>query len=231
MSDDSGRHTITVVVATNVRLYRNGLATSLAGSDKVSVVATSSDRGETLARVEALAPDVAIVDIAMRESLELIRDLRCRSDSTKIIAFGVEEVSSDILECAEAGAAGYVTADASLDTLVQAIEQISRDELVCPPQIAARLFKRIAEGIDRSPDGRDPQQNLTLREHQVLNLIGHGHSNKEIAQELNIAETTVKHHVHHLLKKLAVTTRAQAAARASLSIRRHPLSDHRWESQ
>lgn len=152
--------------------------------------------------------------MATRESFELIRDLRSGALRCKILAFAVDEIGADIIECAEAGAAGYVTADASIDDLVMAIERIARSELVCSPRIAAQLFGRISERGERwSVEAKT----LTSRERQVLECLRQGKSNKEIARTLNIAEATVKNHVHHLLEKLDVTTRAQAVAHATLS--------------
>jgi len=172
--------------------------------------------------VRRLSPDVVLVDMATRESLSLITDLRAAANASKILAFAVEENASDVIECAEAGAAGYVAADASIEELIAAIERIARSELVCSPRIAAQLFGRMSE---RGEPSSGESKILTTRERQVLDCIRQGQSNKEIAQALNIAEPTVKNHVHHLLEKLEVTTRAQAAARAPLSsARRRALS-------
>lgn len=212
----SGRgRPIGVLIIADVRLYREGLAASLASRDHLSIIATSASRPDALAKVREIGADVVVVDMAIRESLDLICDLRREALATKILAFGVEEVTSDILDCAEAGAAGYVTADASIDELVTAIERIARAELVCSPQVTATLFQRVSEGPNRSGPGTQARS-LTNRERQVLRLMQQGHSNKEIAQNLNIAEPTVKNHVHHLLEKLEVSTRAQAVARATL---------------
>jgi len=209
------RNPIGVLIIADVRLYREGLSASLASRDHLSIVATSASRPDALTKIREIGADVAVIDMAVRESLDLIGDLRREAPSTKILAFGVDEVTSDIIECAEAGAAGYVTADASIDELVTAIERISREELVCSLHVAATLFKRVAEGSPRPMPGA-PGRMLTSRERQVLRLMQQGHSNKEIAQRLNIAEPTVKNHVHHLLEKLDVSTRAQAVARAAL---------------
>jgi DNA-binding NarL/FixJ family response regulator len=152
--------------------------------------------------------------MATRESLELLSDLRDAAIGCKVLAFAVEENAADVIECAEAGAAGYVTADASIDDLIVAIERIARSEFVCSPHIVAQLFGRMSE---RGEVTSVESKTLTARERQVLDCIRHGHSNKEIAQKLNIAEPTVKNHVHHLLEKLDVTTRAQAAARTTFS--------------
>jgi two-component system nitrate/nitrite response regulator NarL len=210
---------IGVLIVADVRLYREGLAASLSGCAQLSVTATCGGRVDALSRLRDVAVDVAIVDMASRASLELIGDLRRASAAIKILAFAVEEVTADILDCAEAGATGYVTADASLEELVTAIECIAREELVCSPRIAATLFRRLSELTDGVVPGA-PKGALTSRERQVFDFIRQGQSNKEIAQNLNIAEPTVKNHVHRVLEKLEVTTRAQAAARGVPSTRR-----------
>jgi len=217
MSDYSGRSLITsVFIVAAVRLYREGLAGSLATCPRVSVVGTCANRADARERVRQLRPDVVIVDIATRDSLELIRDIQDEALQCNVLAFAVDEIPSDIIECAEAGATGYVTSDASIDDLVTSIERIARAELVCSPQIAGELFRRISQGGERWSSER---KTLTTRERQVLDCIRQGKANKEIAQKLNISEPTVKNHVHHLLKKLDVTTRAQAAAHVPLSSR------------
>jgi two-component system, NarL family, nitrate/nitrite response regulator NarL len=217
-----------VLIVADVRLYREGLAGSLESRPQIQVVATSANRAEALCRFRELQPDVVVLDMATRESLDLIRDLRDEAVPPKILAFAVEEVSSEVLECAEAGASGYVTADATVDDVVAAIYRITRDELLCSPRIAATLFGRVAEHAHGSVFDRSCAKPMTTRERQVLECIRQGYSNKEIAQKFNIAEPTVKNHVHHLLEKLEVTTRAQAAARATLALdRRRPFGARR----
>jgi two-component system, NarL family, nitrate/nitrite response regulator NarL len=167
---------------------------------------------------------VVLIDVATSESLDLIHDLRAAARPCKILVFAVAERSADILECAEAGAAGYVTAEASIEDLVTAIERITRAELACSPRVAAQLFNRIGERGDQWTGRPSTDKGLTTREHQVLDGIRQGQSNKEIGQKLNIAESTVKNHVHHVLEKLHVTTRAQAALCCTLAFtRRRPF--------
>jgi two-component system, NarL family, nitrate/nitrite response regulator NarL len=217
-------YSIGVLVIADVRLYREGLAGSLSSRPHIRVVGTSASHADARERVRELQPDVVVLDMATGESLDLIRDLRGEAVPPKILAFAVEEVASDILECAEAGASGYVTADASIEDLVSAIQRIAREELVCSPRIAAKLFGRVAERAYDWVTDPSRAKSMTSRERQVLECICQGHSNKEIAKELNIAEPTVKNHVHHLLEKLEVATRAQAAARATLAFsRRRPF--------
>jgi two-component system, NarL family, nitrate/nitrite response regulator NarL len=213
-----------VYIVADVRLYREGLAGSLSTCPRLVVVGTCANRTDAREHVPRLRPDVVLVDVATRGSLELIRDLRADAPGCKVLAFAVEEIAEDIIECAEAGAAGFVTADASIDELVTAIQGVAQAELVCSPRIAAQLFGRISEGGGRCAF---ETRSLTSREREVLECIRQGKSNKEIAQTLHIAEPTVKNHVHNLLDKLDVTTRAQAAARAATaSSRRRAPGNH-----
>jgi two-component system, NarL family, nitrate/nitrite response regulator NarL len=213
-----------VYIVADVRLYREGLAGGLSTCPRLVVVGTCANRTDARKDVPRLCPDVVLVDVATRESLELIRDLRAEAPGCKVLALAVEEIAEDIIECAEAGAAGFVTADASIDDLVTAIERIAQAELVCSPRIAAQLFGRISERGER---WSFETKSLTSREREVLDCIRQGKSNKEIAQKLNIAEPTVKNHVHNLLDKLDVTTRAQAAARAVTASSRRRASGSR----
>jgi DNA-binding NarL/FixJ family response regulator len=103
-----------------------------------------------------------------------------------------------------------VTADASLDDVARAIDGALSGKLECPPHVAGELFRRI--GRPAAPQGSVAHPFLTVRERQVLEYVRAGLSNKEIGQRMALAESTVKNHVHHLLEKLDVPTRAQAAA-------------------
>src|SRR5262249_6125678 len=130
---------------------------------------------------------------------------RCR-----ILVFAVPEDIRAILTLAEAGADGFVTANATIPELVEAIERATAGELLCSPRIAAQLLRHAARRDHSIEQNGDPT--LTIREQQVFSLIKRGLSNKEIASALSIAEATVKNHVHHLLEKLRVSSRGQAVA-------------------
>jgi len=152
----------------------------------------------------------AILDVALENILDLMRALRSESSNSRILAFAVREDISAILNYAEAGADGFVTANSSIAELVEAIERTADGELLCSPRIAAQLLRRAAHRKTAEAGASGPV--LTTREEQVFSLLKQGQSNKEIGATLNIAEATVKNHVHHLLEKLQVTTRGQAAA-------------------
>lgn len=210
-----------LVVIADVRLYRDGLAAALANYDRLTVVGTAGNGADAMALVQQAQPDVAIVDMSLPGGFELLSQLRSLHPATELIAFGVDEDITIIVRCAEAGASGYVTLNASMDDLVNAIDRAAAGELECPPRVAAELFRRLASRAEprhAAPLGGDA---LTSREQEVLVLLTRGLSNKEIGAALRIAEATVKNHVHHLLEKLNVGTRAQAAACAHATVTRH----------
>ena len=202
---------IRVLVVASVRLYREGMAFNLENRDGVSVVGSAASRVEALGVATAMNPDVVVLDMATDQSLDLVRNLKEVVPRMKIIAFAVEEHDPEIVACAEAGVDGYVTPEGSMDDLTSTIISVTRGELLCSPKIAATLLRRVSA---LSKDVRDPHAtcDLTSREYEIVGLIEGGLSNKEIAVRLHIEVSTVKNHVHNLLEKLQVTSRAEAAA-------------------
>jgi two-component system, NarL family, nitrate/nitrite response regulator NarL len=207
----SGSKPIRLLLAVLVRLYRDGLAATLSMQPSLYVAASAASASEALALGRTCNPDVAIVDVSLDSSLDLIHALRVESANISILAFAVREDIATILEYAEAGADGFVTAQASVSEVIEAIERTAAGELLCSPRLAAQLLRRASHRRESAPDLQDGN-GLTIREEQVFGLLRQGQSNKEIATALSIAEATVKNHVHHLLAKLQVTTRGQAAA-------------------
>ena len=206
---------IQTLIVIEVRLYREGLASTLRDQERLAVVGTAGSRAEALRAVATHAPQLVIIDVALPEALELMSELRAQTPTTRIVAFAVDEDIAAILDCAEAGAAGFVTANASVDELVHAIERTIDGELLCSPRLAAELLRRAVERPAPRQPGPPTAGALTTREQQVLAFIQQGLSNKEIASQLHIAEATVKNHVHHVLEKLNVPTRSLVAAQFS----------------
>ena len=220
---------IQALIVIEVRLYREGLAATLRDHDRVAIVGTAGSRAEALRAVATHTPQLVIIDVALPEALELMRELRAQTPATRLVAFAVDEDIGAILDCAEAGAAGFVTANASVDELVHALERTIAGELLCSPRMAAELLRRAVDRPVRRAAALPAAAVLTIREQQVLAFIQQGLSNKEIASALHIAEATVKNHVHHVLEKLNVPTRNLVAASAVAdsprpSTRLRPLS-------
>jgi DNA-binding NarL/FixJ family response regulator len=205
------REPIRVLVVSDVRLYREGIATALDRRDTIAVVGAASSVTDAIARLADDNVRVVVVDMAINGSLAAVRAIAAAADArVKIIALAIDERATDIPAYAEAGLAGYVPCDATIDDLARTIALVDRDEMQCSPRVTGALFRRIAvlaSGV--KPAGTVPA--LSQREQQVLGLIQRGLSNKEIANQLTIELTTVKNHVHSLLRKLHVGTREEAA--------------------
>jgi DNA-binding NarL/FixJ family response regulator len=159
----------------------------------------------------ALAPDAIILDLLAACSLELAKSLSVRLPAAKIVAFAVRDSDREVLACAEAGIAAFVPPEASQADLLAALEHALRGELYCSPRVAALLYRHVASRPPAPPPLSDARR-LTRRELQILGLLEHGMSNKQIARSLRIGGATVKNHVHHILEKLHVHRRGEAAA-------------------
>jgi DNA-binding NarL/FixJ family response regulator len=167
--------------------------------------------------VERLRPDVVLMDLVMpkADGVEAMRLLRERGATARVIVLTSFLDDERLLPAIRAGAAGYLLKNAQPQELARAIRTAHAGEALIDPAVAARLVDALAS--DRPDDRYDE---LTPRERDVLELIGRGYSNKRIAHELGAAEKTVKNHVSHVLAKLGVTDRTQAALYANRSSRR-----------
>jgi len=188
------------------------LAQVLARDPRVRVAGVAGDLQSALVMVGKSQPDVIVIDLAMSESLRVVRAIRLLRSDSRVVALGVPEIEQEVLACAEAGIAGYVAREAGVGELVTAIESVGKGELLCTPRVAAALRERLTIFAD-SQGALPAEPQLTARERQILTLVEQGLSNKEIARQLGIEVATVKNHVHSVLDKLRVHRRGQAAAR------------------
>lgn len=201
---------IRLLIVAEVRFYREGLAGLFAG-EEMEIVGAVASADEALARAVELAPTVTLVDLGTRGAVALALAMGAAAPETKVIALAVREVEEEVVLLAEAGVAGYVTREQSVDDLVAAVRSVAAGETLCSPWLAATLLRRVAElARDRLPAA--PTERLTAREREIVALLGDGLSNKEIAARLRIELPTVKNHVHNILEKLNVRRRAEAAA-------------------
>jgi NarL family two-component system response regulator LiaR len=200
---------IRVLVVDDHAVVREGLRTFLRLQDGIEVVGEAGDGAEAVSEVQRLAPDVVLMDLVMPrldgvEAMERIRAERAQTRVIVLTSFGDEE---KLLPAVRAGAAGYILKSAEPREVVRAIRAAHAGEAVIDPKSAARLFEAVAS----TPHGPNL---LTPREFEVLACVCRGLSNKLIARELELSEKTVKTHVGHILAKLGVTDRTQAARRA-----------------
>jgi two-component system, NarL family, nitrate/nitrite response regulator NarL len=215
-----------VFIVTPIKLYRDGIAHFLRCSTELVVLGTAEESSTTIRLACELLPDVILLDMALDESRATARALRAALPNTSLVALAVPESEADVLGCAEAGISAYVPLEGSLQELLATVRGAVKGEALCPPQIAASLFRRIATLSSRDsevPPSVQATARLTAREREVMVLIEDGLSNKQIARQLCIELPTVKNHVHSILEKLGATSRSEAAAR----VRRFASSERR----
>lgn len=206
---------IRVVIVADVRFYRDGLADILARQPHFSVLGTAASRAEAVELVRSSCPDIVLLDAAFPEGLATATEIADGTHNAKVVVTALAETPHAVLEWAEVGVVGYVPRDASLAELVAAIERTARGELQCSAQVAASMIRRVwmlAKVAGERAPSHGPAH-LTPREREIMRLIDQGMSNKDIARHLGIGVATAKSHVHHILEKLHVSRRSQAAAR------------------
>jgi len=209
---------IRALIAGRSRVHREALALALSQARRVRVLGTASHREEILARLVEAPPDIVLVDFATPEAATIVAEIRRRTPSVNVVAITLGETEAEVIQLAEAGVAGYVLPDGSLDDLIIAVESAVRGELYCPPRVAFTLLRRvgaIALGsvtASKEQAALSPVHELTGREREILQLVDQGMSNKQIARHLGIEVATAKNHVHNILQKLHVHRRIDASS-------------------
>ncbi len=205
---------IRVIIASPVRLVREGMVASLRGRKGVVVAGAVDLSPPGVARIADGEPDVVLVDVGERDPVAVGRLIKAANPRAKLVAFSLDEIDDRVFACAAGGFSGYVPRDSGAEELHRALVDAIEGRMHCAPHIAAAMFNRIA-GFLQEPQP-PPLPSLTSRESEILALVEQGRSNKDIARQLAISSATVKNHMHNILQKLQVSRRGQAAAR------RHP---------
>ncbi|MBU8974524.1 response regulator transcription factor [Lysobacter sp. MMG2] len=203
-----------LLVFTPVRLLGDGLAASLASRRGVDVRAVVNAFADLHAAIQAHDVDLMLIDVTQGIDLSEVRAIAQAHPDILLVALGLDEQRQNVIRCGRAGFTGYVPRDASIEELCNALSDVVHGRLACPAEISCGLLRALFR-MNESPD--DPGvtgKQLSRRECDVMHLIERGLSNKEIARELCLSVSTVKHHVHHILEKLELSRRTQAMHRA-----------------
>lgn len=201
-----------IVVLTPVRLMGDGLAACFARRADICVRGVVNSMAALRVVLVDVSVDLVLIDVTQGIDLYDVRSIAAERPHVALVALGLTEQRQDVIRCGRAGFTGYVSRDASVDELCAALCDVVQGRLACPAEISSGLLRALFHR-ESLPGDNEPDDVLTRRERDVLHLIGDGHSNKEIARELNLSVATVKHHVHNILDKLHLQGRAQAMRR------------------
>jgi DNA-binding NarL/FixJ family response regulator len=200
---------VRVLLVDDHEVVRRGLRELLEDEDDISVVAEAGGVGEALVRAAATRPDVAVVDVRLPDGggVELCRGLRALPDGPRCLVLTAFDDEEALVGAIMAGASGYLLKQVRGQDLVTAVREVAAGRSLLDPQTTARVLDRM-----RRPVEVDVLDALTEQERRVLDLIGDGLTNRQIAERLFLAEKTVKNYVTAVLAKLGMERRTQAAA-------------------
>jgi DNA-binding NarL/FixJ family response regulator len=201
---------IRVLIVDDHAVVREGLRAFLAIQDGLEVAGEACDGEEAVQRAKELSPDVILMDLVMPrlDGVGAMRELHAHASRSRVIVLTSFLDDDRLLPAIQAGAAGYLLKNAEPAEIARAVRAAHAGRTIIDPTVASRLVQAIADGATPLSD---EARRLTRREREVLELIAGGRSNKRIALELGISEKTVKTHVGHVLAKLGVSDRTQAA--------------------
>jgi len=220
---------VKVFVLSDVLLYREGLSRQLERDRRVELTGAGAPTPELVSILGFNDPDVVIMDLSMRDSLDIARLIRESRPEVRVVAFAVSDVSEEVVACARAGVCGYIPKEGTIEDIVMTVLHAARGELYCSPKFAALLLEQVAQTGSMLPP-HPMAGRLTTRECEIISHMQRGLSNKEIGRMLGISGATVKNHVHNILEKLAVSRRSQVPAVLSGQFQADEVDRSRFQS-
>ncbi len=215
--DRTSDEAIRVLIVDDHALFRRGLQMVLEGETDIDVVGEASDGHEAVERAESTTPDVVLMDVRMpkRTGIEATRAIKDTLPSTKILMLTISDEEADLYEAIKAGASGYLLKEISIEEVADAVRAVHAGQSLISPSMASKLLSEFATMVKRTDERQSYlAPRLTARELEVLKLVAHGASNRDVARELVISENTVKNHVRNILEKLHLHSRMEAVVYA-----------------
>ncbi|RDJ99728.1 response regulator [Paraburkholderia lacunae] len=212
---------IRILVVDDHTLFRRGVIALLTVDPRFVVVAEAGDAGEAYRRAAETQPDIILLDNHLPgvNGVDALAGLREAAPQAQVLMLTISEDENDLAAALRGGARGYLLKTVDSDGMAAAIVRTMAGESAISPEMTGKLvtaFQSLQSGskVDEASPDQDPIHTLSAREDEILGHITQGRTNKEIARALNIAEATVKIHVQHILRKLKLSSRVQAAAYA-----------------
>lgn len=206
---------IRVLLIEDNRLLREGITAMLNEQPDIKAV-SSTGNGDAREKAKKINPQVVLLDLGLRSqnSLRIAELIKKEHPKTEIVVMDLIPTQLEIAEFVQVGVAGFILKDATIDDFLHTIRTVAKGDKVLPASLTNTLFSHIVEYAVQNGKANRLMKSvkLTRREHEVVNLIARGMSNKEISSELNIAVHTVKSHVHNTLEKLTLHTRLELAS-------------------
>ena len=212
MPDPGGDNRITVFLLDDHEIVRRGIRDLLEAEGDIEVVGEASTADQAVARVHALDPDVAVLDVRLEEGngIEACRDIRSLHPRTACLILTSFTDDEALFQAILAGAAGYLLKQIRSNDLVDAVRRVATGQNLLDPAVTARVLERLRQG----PVQDERLARLTEQEQKVLELVAEGLTNRQIGERLHLAEKTVKNYVTSVLSKLGMTRRTEAAVYA-----------------
>jgi two-component system nitrate/nitrite response regulator NarL len=206
--------TIKILLVDDHTLFRSGMKLLLQRNPEFEIVGEASDGLEGVKRAKQLRPDVVLMDLNMAglSGLEAMQLIVEDMPEVAVLMLTVSEEAEDLSTALKNGARGYLLKNIEADYLTQAIKRAAAGESVIAESMTAKLIMQFRNGMNPAPSPE--KEKLTPRERETMVCVARGESNKEIARNLNVAESTVKIHVQNILKKLSLSSRVQIAVYA-----------------
>ena len=222
---DTGSMTIRVFLLDDHEIVRRGLAELLELERDIEVVGEAGTTADALHRLPACRPDVAILDVRLPDGsgIEVCREIRDTMPQTHALMLTSYADDAALFDAIMAGASGYVLKEIRGTALVDAVRQIADGHSLLDPAATQRVLERLRKDEDVEDDAE--LAGLSEQERRILRLIGEGMTNRQIGDELHLAEKTVKNYVSSLLAKLGMSRRTQAAAFSARHAAEHPPRD------
>lgn len=204
-------------------ILRDGITVMLNDQPDLKVVATIGSGNNVLLKARATKPNVILLDVGLKDinEISIVGSVRRNLPNAKVIGMGFIPSQSDIVEFVEAGASGFILKDATIKEFIGTIRSVAQGVKILPPTLTDSLFSHVIDiavrknvRLHKKPGSIVKAVRMTVREREIIALIANGLTNKQIAENLNIATFTVKSHVHNILEKLALHSRLQIALHA-----------------